>query len=285
VSGVAQHITRPKSCLTGILLPVRRSRQAGDYAYFDNGGFPIAFAHRGGSQSADLRFENTMRSFSAAVDLGYRYLETDVNATSDGVLVAFHDVTLRRVAGHPASISDLPYTEIANARVGGSEPIPRLDEVLSAWPDVFLNIDAKSAASVPLLAAAIHAHRAWDRVCVASFSAASLSRCRRLLTSRVATSFSAPGAATLRLVPGRRLRSALLRSGVVAQVPVRNRGIHVVTPEFVDRAHELGKHVHVWTIDDADEITRLLDLGVDGIFADRIDVLREVFMARGIWRG
>jgi glycerophosphoryl diester phosphodiesterase len=264
---------------------VTKSRRASDYAYFDNAGHPIAFAHRGGSVSADFRFENTMRSFSAAVDLGYRYLETDVNVTSDGVLVAFHDTTLHRLTGHPASVSELSYAELANVRVGGSEPIPRFDELLSTWPDVRLNIDAKSPASVPLLAAAIRAHRAWDRVCVGSFSATSLYRTRRLLTERVPTSFSAPGAATLRLLPGRPLQRVLLRNGVAAQVPVRNRGINVITPHFVDRAHELGKHVHVWTIDKADEITRLLDLGVDGIFTNRIDVLREVFMARGIWRG
>jgi glycerophosphoryl diester phosphodiesterase len=263
---------------------VKPSRCADDFAYFDNGGLPLAFAHRGGAVTDSHLFENTMAAFEKAVELGYRYIETDVNATSDGVLVAFHDATLHRTTDGSGTISELPYDEVAKARIGGTEPIARLDEVLTSWPELRLNIDAKSPSSVPLLAAAVQAHKAWDRVCIASFSTLSLHRVRELLTPRVATSFSPAGSATLRLLPGRWARSLLLRNGVVAQVPVRNHGIEVPTPAFIDRAHELGKHVHVWTIDEADEIARLLDLGVDGLFTDRIDILREVYLERGVWR-
>jgi len=262
---------------------VKRLRLADDFPYFDNGGLPLAFAHRGGSMTQSHEFENTMSAFQQAYDLGYRYIETDVNATSDGILVAFHDATLHRTTGDDGTISELPYEEVAKARIGGTEPIARLDEVLTSFPDVRFNIDAKSPASVPLLAAAIHAHRAWDRVCVASFSTLSLRRVRELLTPRVATSFSPVGCATLRFLPASAARR-FLRNGVVAQVPVRNHGVEVPTPGFIERARELGKHVHVWTIDEADEIARLLELGVDGIFTDRIDVLRKVYVERGIWR-
>jgi glycerophosphoryl diester phosphodiesterase len=259
-------------------------RRAEDFPYFDNDGLPLAFAHRGGSLTDSLHLENTMAAFETAVDLGYRYIETDVNATADGVLLTLHDATVDRLTGEAGTISELDYAKVAKMRIGGTEPIPRLEDVLTAWPDLRLNIDAKSPSSVPLLATAIHAHRAWDRVCIASFSAWSLRAMRELLTPRVATSFSPPGSATLRLLPGRRLRSLFLRKGVVAQVPVRNHGLEVPTPAFIDRAHELGKHVHVWTIDDPAEMVRLFDLGVDGIFTDRIDVLRDAYLARGIWK-
>jgi glycerophosphoryl diester phosphodiesterase len=65
---------------------------------------------------------------------------------------------------------------------------------------------------------------------------------------------------------------------------VRNHGIELVTPQLIERAHELGKHVHVWTVNERAEMTRLLDLGVDGIISDRIDILRDVYEERGLWK-
>lgn len=264
-----------------------RARRAADYAYFDNGGLPIAFAHRGGATSDGGKlFENSMVAFERAVELGFRYLETDVNATSDGVLLAFHDGSLDRTTGRAGAIAELTYDELREERIGGTEPIPLLAELLAAWPDVCVNIDAKSAAAIPLLAAAISAHKAWDRVCVASFSARRLHNLRQTLDPRVATSYGVLGVAGLWALPGSTARRWVLGAGgAVAQVPVRRGIADIVTEGFLDRAHDLGKQVHVWTVDDADEMHRLLDMGVDAIMADRIDVLREVYQARGIWRG
>lgn len=263
---------------------IRQSR-ASDYPYFDNGGFPIAFAHRGGTLTGDARhLENTMAAFQSAVDLGYRYVETDVHATKDGVLVAFHDPTLERTTDAEGLISDLTYDDLLAVKIGGREAIPRLSDLFSTWPDVHVNVDAKSAASVTLLAGAIEEHHAWDRVCVASFSARHLRLLRGLLGPRVATSYSALGVAALRLLPtGFLRRLAVGHTGQAAQVPVR-RGIEIVTPSFLDHAHAMGKHVHVWTINKPAEMNRLLDLGVDAIVTDRIDVLRTVYRARGVWR-
>ncbi len=265
---------------------MRWVRQAADFPYFDNGGNPIAFAHRGGAASGEsLRLENSMHAFQQAVDLGYRYLETDANATRDGVLVAFHDATLVRTTGARGRISQLTYDEVRRVKIAGAEPIPLLHDVLTSWPEIRLNIDAKSVRAIRPLANLIDEHRAWDRVCVASFSAWRLHELRRAVGPRVASSYAAPGAAALRLLPTASLRKLLTgHGGGAVQVPVRKLGIEIVTAEFVARVHELGKQVHVWTIDVADEIERLLDLGVDAIMADRVDVLRDVFVARGLWR-
>jgi glycerophosphoryl diester phosphodiesterase len=264
---------------------VVRSRRADDYPYFDNGGRPIGLAHRGGSLTgAGPYLENTMAAFQAAVGLGYRYVETDVHATKDGVLVAFHDPTLERLTDAEGLIHDFAYRDLASVRIGGQEAIPRLSDLFEAWPDLRINIDAKSAASVALLARAIEQHRAWDRVCVASFSPVHLRLLRRLLGPRVATAYSVAGATALRLLPSHLLRRLAVGSvGQAAQVPVRRGPFDVVTPGFLAHAHALGKHVHVWTINDAAEMARLLDLGVDGLVTDRIDTLREVYRARGIW--
>ncbi len=262
-----------------------RSSRAADYPYFDNGGRPIAFAHRGGSLTGTgPHLENTMAAFQAAVDLGYRYVETDVHATRDGVLVAFHDPTLERTTDAEGLISDLTYADLASVRIGGSEAIPRLSDLFGAWPDLRVNIDAKSAASVSLLARAIQEYGAWDRVCVASFSPVHLRALRRLLGPRVATSYSVLGAAALRLLPTHLLRRLAVGSvGQAAQVPARRGPFEVVTRSFVDHAHALGKQVHVWTVNEAAEMNRLLDLGVDALVTDRIDTLREVYRRRGFW--
>jgi glycerophosphoryl diester phosphodiesterase len=261
------------------------SSRASDFAYFDNGGKPLAFAHRGGSLTDDtLSLENTMAAFQLAVDLGYRYVETDVHATRDGVLVAFHDPTLERTTDAEGLISDLTYEQLSSVKVAGREAIPRISDLFETWPELRINIDAKSAASVALLARAVEQHRAWDRVCVASFSPLHLRLLRRLLGPRVATSYSALGAAALRLLPTAFLRRvALAHVGQAAQVPVRRGRFEVVTPGFIEAAHELGKHVHVWTVNEPGEMHRLLDLGVDGLVTDRIDALRDVYRERGIW--
>jgi glycerophosphoryl diester phosphodiesterase len=168
--------------------------------------------------------------------------------------------------------------------IGGREVLPLLHDVLTSWPELRLNIDAKSTGAIEPLAQVVTEHRAWDRVCVASFSPVRLHRLRTALGPRVASSYSALGVAALRLLPSALYARTGGRVGHAAQVPVRRGPLEIVTASFVERAHELGKHVHVWTIDVPEEMHRLLDLGVDGIMTDRIDLLRDVFVARGVWR-
>lgn len=236
---------------------------------------PIPFAHRGGASDAP---ENTMPAFEYAVDLGYRYIETDVHVTADGVLVAFHDNDLQRTCGRPGRISDLPWSEVQAARVNGEAPIPLLEDLLGTWPDVRVNIDCKTNAAVDALVAALQRTNALDRVCVGAFNDARLRRLRARLGGGLCTSLG-PAA-----VAGLRFRAVRRTSANAAQVPVKQGPITVVDDAFVARAHALGVHVHVWTIDDAAEMHRLFDLGVDGIMTDRPTVLRDVFEERGLWR-
>lgn len=222
-----------------------------------------------------------MPAFQRAIDLGYTYLETDVHVTVDGVVVAFHDDDLLRTCGRPGKISQLPWSEVATARVDGREPIPRLDELLAAWPQARVNIDCKADAAAMPLADVLDDAQALDRVCVAAFSDRRLVRLRRRLGPRACTALGPADLAALRLL-GRRPRTAL-----AAQVPpathVRRRTFPVVNERFLQRAHHWGVHVHVWTIDDPGEMRQLLDLGVDGVMTDRPAVLRDVLVERGEW--
>ncbi|HEU4422354.1 MAG TPA: glycerophosphodiester phosphodiesterase [Pilimelia sp.] len=241
---------------------------------------PLAFAHRGGAAQGD---ENTAEAFERAVALGYRYVETDVHATADGVPVVFHDPTLERLTGRRGRVAALRWVDLAAVRVRGAAAVPRLDEVLAAWPRVRFNIDVKADACVAPAVATVQRGGAADRVLLASFNDARLARLRTLAGPGVATSLGVRAVARLRMASLTRRRLSLPASVVAAQVPVRYGRARVVDRRFVAYAHRLGLQVHVWTIDDPAEMNDLLDLGVDGIMTDRVDVLRDVYVSRGLW--
>jgi glycerophosphoryl diester phosphodiesterase len=242
---------------------------------------PLAFAHRGGAAAGD---ENTAEAFGRAVEMGYTYLETDVHATADGVVVIFHDDTLDRLLGRPGRMRDVRWADVRSLRVGGSAAVPRLEEVLDAWPNVRFNIDMKDDPAVDPTVEVVRRAGAADRVLLASFSDHRLAQARAALPG-VATSLGTREVARLWL--GSRVggRPRMPASAVAAQVPVRHGRVRVVDRRFVAAAHRAGLQVHVWTIDDPDTMNHLLDLGVDGIMTDRIEVLRDVYTARGAWPG
>jgi glycerophosphoryl diester phosphodiesterase len=227
--------------------------------------------------------ENTRAAFQNAVDLGYVYLETDVHTSRDGVVYAFHDVELTRMTGTVSAFRDLDADGIDAIRVGGREPIPRLAELLEAFPDARFNIDVKADDAVDPTLDVLRSADALDRACLASFSDARLMRLRSAAQS-VPTAFSPGELGRLRYGPTRRIQATgVRRGGACVQVPFRRRGLTVVTPGFVRRAHALSLPVHVWTIDDPNVMRYLLNIGVDGLISDRVDVLRDVLRQRGEW--
>jgi glycerophosphoryl diester phosphodiesterase len=248
--------------------------QPRSHPYLDWNG-PIPFAHRGGASDVP---ENTMPAFEYAVNLGYRYVETDVHVTADGVLVAFHDNDLRRTCGRAGRISDLPWSDVSTALVDGSAPIPLLEDLLGTWPDLRVNIDCKSDRAVPALVAALRRTNSLARVALGAFSDSRLRQLRRELGPDVCTTLGPGGVATLKFGRPRRIEA------MAAQVPVKQGPLTVVDHGFVRKAHSHGLAVHVWTIDEAPEMHRLLDMGVDGIMTDRPQVLKQVFEERGLWQ-
>lgn len=258
--------------------------RAADRAYFD-APF-LALAHRGGFVTGRTEgAENTLEAFGMAVSMGFRYCETDVHATRDGHLVAFHDDVLDRVSDRSGAIADLDLAEVRAARIGTHGQVPTLDELLEHFPGTRFNIDIKAPGAVDLLADTLRRHGAEDRVCVGSFGDARLRRFRDLTRGRVATSIGPAGTAWAALAPG--LASRLVSPGLAYQVPVRQRvrgiDVPIVTRRFVRDAHRAGRQVHVWTINDPVEMHRLVDLGVDGLVSDDIVTLKQVLTDRGLW--
>ena len=254
-------------------------------AGFDQPGAVLAFAHRGGAHHPDIEgLENTLVAFEHAVALGYTYLETDVHATSDGVLLAFHDAVLDRVTSVVGSIAERASHDLADTLIGDREPIPRMADLLEHFPQARFNIDIKSTAAATLLADLIERTRCHDRVCIGSFSERRLRVFRGMVSRPVATSFGPVGVALHRSGLTALARRTGLR-GDVLQVPALVRQVPFVTRGFVERAHAAGHPVHVWTVDDPAMMHTLLDLGVDGLMTDRTDLLREVLLERGQWMG
>lgn len=264
-------------------MPSRPRPRAADWPYF-GGPRPLAFAHRGGAgYPPNVGIENSIAAFANAVGLGYTHVETDVHATADGIAVAFHDDRLDRVTDAVGAIGELAWAQVSEARIGGREPIPTLAETLESFPTLNLNIDLKSDAVVEPALAAIRAAGAERRVCLGSFDESRIRRAYKLSDGRIAVAHSTLGTLAVKVLRPTMIARRLAGPGVALQIPETFRGIRILTARLVERAHALGNDVHVWTIDEPEDMRRLLDLGVDGIVTDRPEVLRDVLIARGGW--
>lgn len=239
---------------------------------------PFGFAHRGGNGTAA---ENTIGAFTHATSLGYRYLETDVHRTSDGVLVAFHDDELERVAGLPGQISDYSWDRLSQVRLEGDEPIPRLTDLLETFQNARFNIDPKADDAVDPLIEIIRKLDAIDRVCIGSFSDQRISRVRDALGPELCTSPGPTGVVKVLIaaVLGVRWKPPY----ACVQIPTKNRGVPLDSAWLIGRVKKLGLQVHYWTINDEAEMRRLLDNGADALITDEIELLKSVLQSRGQW--
>jgi glycerophosphoryl diester phosphodiesterase len=237
------------------------------------GSAPLAIAHRGGGH---LGLENTLETFGVSQALGIRYLETDVRLTRDGVAVLFHDDDLRRVFGRPESLSRLLYRELPLE-------IPTLEAALQCFPDACFTIDIKDYASIEAIADVLRRTGSAERVCIAGAWDGTLAQLARSVGDDL--SLAMGWRALCRLVTSSHSRLPLSRRGRsgFVHVPLRIGRLPVFAERLLHRAHDLELRMIVWTVNDADVMRELLDVGVDGIITDRPDVLREVLIGRGSW--
>ena len=228
---------------------------------------PLVFAHRGGSKLAP---ENTMRAFDAGLAAGADGLELDVRLSRDGVAVVVHDRLLDRTTGATGPVGGRTAAELAGLGV------PSLRDVLARYSRTRIIIELKEqgAALARTVIEEVRRAQAVERVCLGSFSAGAL-RAARGIDPQVATSGGrmdvrlALYRSWINLGPGRVPYQAF-------QVPEISGNTRVVSPRFVKLAHRAGLVVQVWTVDEPDDIRRLLDWGVDGIISDRPDIAAQV---------
>ncbi len=251
-------------------------RPKAKFSYLEHEGV-LAFAHRGGDRVAP---ENTMAAFHDAVGQGYRYLETDVHASKDGVVYAFHDDNLSRMVGEDVAISTLTAAEIDKLCVHGEHHIPTMAELFETFREARFNIDAKAWPVVEPLIDLINKTETQERICIGSFSDARIKTVVRGVGD-VCHSVGPLGAARFRFAAWGRL--PLSYSFGALQFPVSEYGIPMVTKASVDYAHKRGLQVHVWTINDESTMHQLLDLGVDGLMTDDCALLKRVLQSRNLW--
>ena len=265
----------------------------------------FGFVHRGGDEK---KTENTLEAFQYSSDLGFVFMETDVQSTSDGRVVIFHDADLKRIAGIDKKIKDLTFDEVTNIDLINGGKIPSLEETLFSFPNLRFNIDIKTNSAVEESIKIIKSHEALTRVCLASFSNKRIRRIRKLAGSQSCTSMSqlevvnaifhvlaenlGSGINLRRKMRGdeayfksKWMRTTIPFNGIpdCAQVPVGQWGIPIVTQSFIRIMNLLGKFVHVWTIDEPEEMNRLIDLGVDGLMTDKPSILKSTLIDRGLF--
>ena len=243
---------------------------------------PLGLSHRGFAPDGG---ENTVAAFQRAVDLGFRYLEIDVRASRDGVVMVFHDEHLDRVTDAHGPLRHRTRDQLTALSVGGHGGVPTLEAVLLRWPDLRLNIDVKSDDCIRPFAELVNRLAVHERVLVASFSDRRRRAVLRLLDRPTASSAGMVVNALLKILAPLGLAATVARrAGVQAlQVPEKYRGFRVVTDRFIRACHAAGLQVHVWTVNDRGDMDRLLDLGVDGLVSHAAEVLADCLAVRNAW--
>ena len=220
-----------------------------------------------------------------ARSLGFGYIETDIRTTRDGEPLIFHDASLTRLAEQNVRLEQLTLDEVRRVQRRSPELFPSLEAALTEFPDLRFNVDMKDEPSIDAAARVIGKCGALDRVCLTSFSASRIRRIRRLLGPDLCTGLGVRSAAVLKLASTVSFGWAdLTRSAGCVQLPIRSRGLTVITPRFVSFAQEQGLAVHVWTLNDQGSIDTMLDLNIDGIMTDDPELLRERLRIRGLWK-
>lgn len=280
--------------MAGIFYGVLLSRPEGvpvsDHDFFKQpGSRPLVIAHRGG---AGLWPENTIYGFERARDLGVDVIETDVRSTADGALVVIHDASVERTTDGAGRVGEMRLAELKRLDAGyrwsadggrsfplraGGITVPTLEEVFAAFPGMRFNIEPKQDAPslAEPLCRIIRKHGMTNRVIVGSFRQPVVDEFRRQCPE-VATSASPSEVSRFLAMQKAGLGRAYSPSMQALQVPEYVGGLRVLTRDFVEAAHGRNLEVHAWTVNEAEDMRRLLEMGVDGMMTDYPDRLMNV---------
>jgi glycerophosphoryl diester phosphodiesterase len=258
------------------------------------GEWPVNVAHRGASTLAP---ENTIEAFRLAVEAGAGGLELDVHMTRDGHIVVIHDATVDRTTNGSGAVSEMTLDELRRFDAGhnfspdggSTRPyrgrgvwVPTLGEVIEEFPGVTVNIEIKAGTPgiEETVLGILRDANALGRALVVSTPHAIVKRFRKISSGHISTGASRWEIGVFYILSRLRLERLVRPAYDALQVPLLHRGILVVTPRFIRAAQARGVRVDVWTINQAEEMRRLLDLRVDVIMTDRPGTLAEVLINR-----
>jgi len=276
--------------LLGLSFWTRPSPDHPFFSQFEESQYPLVIAHADDTGQG-LWPGSTMLFLKGVAGLGVDMLELDVNMTKDGHIVVMHDNTVDRTTNGTGKISDLSLAEIRELEVGGNWTqdegqtfpyrgeglqVPTLEEVFLRFPDYPMNIEIKQEdpSMVEPFCDLLREHEMEEKVLVPSFSDKAMTEFRTICPE-VATAGSSSEVRNFVLLNFALLSNLLSPQYDAFQVPQSSSNIPVVIPSFVNTAHDRNLQVHVWTVNDPDDMLRLTEMGVDGIMTDRPDILLE----------
>ena len=236
--------------------------------YLDYKGVEV-LAHRGGAEES---YENTLESFEYSQSLGCKFIETDVQVSSDGIPYIFHDDDLKRICEIPKKFDSLKSDEIDSLTIFKNHKIPKLEDALNKFPDLSFQIDFKTDEVVEPALNVIQKTNSTDRVCIASFSSKRLERVRSISPNLCIS--MGPNEVFKTLLSRYKLNKRPLK-GDCLQVPMKYYGLTIVTKKFVEYLKSKDIKIMVWTINDVETFKYLIQLDVDGIITDKPKLLFE----------
>jgi len=234
--------------------------------YLDYEGIEV-LAHRGGAEES---YENTLESFEYSQSLGCKFIETDVQVSSDGIPYIFHDDDLKRICEIPKKFDSLKSDEIDSLTIFNNHKIPKLEDALNKFPDLSFQIDFKTDEVVEPALNVIQKTNSTDRVCIASFSSKRLERVRSMSPNLCIS--MGPNEVFKTLLSRYKLIKSPLK-GDCLQVPMEYYGLKIVTKKFVEYLKSKDIKIMVWTINDVETFKYLIQLNVDGIITDKPKLL------------
>ncbi|MBE2233177.1 MAG: glycerophosphodiester phosphodiesterase [Anaerolinea sp.] len=256
---------------------------------------PLVIAHQGGEE---LWPSNTMYAYERAVALGVDMLEMDLHVTADGALVLMHDETVDRTTDGTGLLEEMSLAQVKGLDAGyywtadDGQTFPfrgqgitvaTLEEVFQAFPDMPMTIEIKLVENQPVVepfCQLIRQYNMQDKVLVASFHQDALDQFRAACPG-ISTSATQNEVISFFVRHALGLAASFSPAAQAVQAPEYRSGLHIVTPGFIDDAHSRGMDVHVWTVNEAADMQRMIDLGVDGIITDRPDILLELLGRSG----
>lgn len=232
----------------------------------------VALSHRGNSYKY---VENSFEAFKSVVDMGFEYIETDLRKTLDNEIVTFHDRDLKRLFNINLKVENLTFAEINKFFSAKNCKLLTLKETLINFPQTKFNIDLKSKEVIKETIKIVKELKAFDRVCFASFNS---SHTDEVLTN----SPSAVVSMGMKDVAYFKFFNYLRKDSKILQVPLNWKGINILNNKLIRKAKDKDLFIHVWTINDRESITKLMDMGVHGIVTDKPELIMEIMKEKNL---
>ena len=232
----------------------------------------VALSHRGNSNK---HVENSFEAFKSVVDMGFEYIETDLRKTLDNEIVTFHDRDLKRLFNINLKVENLTFAEINKFFSAKNCKLLTLKEALINFPKTKFNIDLKSKEVIRESINIVNELKAFERVCFASFNS---SHTDEVLID----SPSAVVSMGMKDVAYFKFFNYLRKDSKILQVPLNWKGINILNSKLIRKAKDKDLFVHVWTINDRESITKLMDMGVHGIVTDKPELIMEIMKEKNL---